>query len=214
MKSLFVRLLPPLSIFVVSLFWHVLTALGRLPSLPELIVRLEGLLELWGLPFVLLISMVESTVFINTPSPGAVVILTSMARAAGDPWLGVQTFVAIHVGANFGYQVSYLIGRVFRPSLTPGQEKGLAVQAAVAYAHPNIGALSSMHMGQHRVPWLRFATISFSTSLFYNAIWGVLIYNLGNFITSGPVLWLMFYGYLTYWMTKEVLAWRAAERVS
>lgn len=209
MWTLAARLLAPTSVLVLTSLWLWLVVLGLLPPLADVVLLLESFFQTYGLPVVLLTSVLENITYLNAYLPGSVVILTAMALTNGDPLLGFYTFLAIHIGANGGYQISYVLGKILgKESFLPPPPKARWIQAFGTYWHPHLASLTSTFMGQHNVPWRTFTATAFSTSLVYNILWAVLIYNVGNFITkAGNLLWFFVYAYLILWIGYEVYRW-------
>ncbi|MHB1462025.1 MAG: DedA family protein [Armatimonadota bacterium] len=138
-------------------------------------------------------AFLEGLFVINIYVPGsAVVILAAVASrigilniwgVIGTAWIGFSCayIVCFSLGYSGSHTALSLYGAnaAIQQMYSKMQRVGPIVICA-ANIHPNIGALAAVVSGMLRLPFRKFLALSTMSALFWNILWGMIAYHLGD----------------------------------
>ena len=173
----------------------------------------EKYFEKYGLWVVFFGALAEGLLFLNWYLPGSVIIVFSVVLAGRD--LGNVTLVVSLVIIAFFITsiLNYLLGKhgwyhlFMKFGLKEPLERikrrvekhGLSIIFGT-YLHPNIGALTATSAGILKLPFRKFLFYSMAALLFWNSLWGIVVYLIGPlileywglwFVTTVMIVWLI-----------------------
>ena len=158
--------------------------------------------------------------FVGWYFPGSLVIFLGVAATTGHPMLAVQTVLAVCAGMLIGYTFNYILGRYgwykllikfgFKEELIK-IEKRLINKGMFAsfflYVMPGFGSLLSTAFGVLKFSFTKFLLFTTLMVLFWNTIWGVLVYHFGmslfKLLTNSLSMFVIFCIYFFYMYNKQ-----------
>jgi membrane protein DedA with SNARE-associated domain len=175
-----------------SLFWKLGEIYFSFPDEETLKVSLRVLIEQYGIPFVLVGAMLESLLFVGIYFPGSIIIFLGVGLAP-DALMAVYMVGAVSLGMALGYIVDYLLGRYgwYRllqrfglqrqlETARENLEKNEVRYIAYTFWNPGLAAFTATAAGIGQIPFWRFAPVALGAIVFWNTLWGFLVYGLGE----------------------------------
>lgn len=194
----------PILLLVAFLIFIGLYRLLGLPSPDELIKLAETYYSRHGYFVVFIAAIIEGLILVNWYFPGSVVIVLGVTLNT-EANLNIYIVISLVTLAFFlDYQINYFLGRYgwyrlflyfgLRPPLEKMtrrvQKYGLRI-ILMTYFHPNVGALAATSCGILLLPFRRFIAYSMLAVVFWNALWGVLVYLVGPAILELMNMWIV-----------------------
>lgn len=209
----------PLILLGLLLLFESLYRLFSLPSDQELLALSEKYYSEYGYRVVFIAAFLEGLLLINWYVPGSVVAIlgVTLAKQSGlSPFFTVSLIVIAFFSTSV---INYFLGRYgwYRLLLKFGLQKPLdEARIKIAKAglpivfsssiHPNLGALTATSAGILHLSFRRFCLYSFSGLIFWDSLWGLIIYYLGEqLIAFGTVqaMIVAIIGYIVYLLAQN-----------
>lgn len=183
----------------------VLSHIGILPQLGELLRRFFVHVGLWVLPAIVFIEYLYG---LNFSFPGAFTILFAMAATQGDASAAFRVFLIIWLMSVLGLYVSYQLGRrLFRfsgDSTTHARQRlGSKVWAFVTYCHPLTASIRSFQCGVHGSSNKEYLLELIPSNFIWNCFWAYVSYTYGQVIFDGDTFAYILLLYAGYWAYSE-----------
>jgi membrane protein DedA with SNARE-associated domain len=185
-------LLVPIFFLVLILTIRFVWGYLGLPSQDDLIAHVQAFFIQYGLWLILGASILESMLFVGWYFPGSLVIFLGVASTNGNPILAAKTVLTVCLGMLVGYSINFLLGKYgwhkillkfgFSEELRKIEErvksKGM-LHSFLLYVMPGFGSLLSTAFGVLKFSYPKFLTFTILFVIFWNSIWGVLVYFFG-----------------------------------
>lgn len=183
----------PLVLLLISLIFLALYYLFDLPKAETALRLAEGYYAKYGYWVVFIGALVEGTLFINWYIPGSTVVVLGILFARHNSTQVIIVIALAIVGFLLAAVFNYILGKYgwYRIFLKLGlkepmerikrriEKYGLPI-IFITYFHPNVGALTATSAGVLRLGFTRFCLYSLTGLVFWNTLWGTLIYVIGN----------------------------------
>lgn len=186
----------------------VLSEAGMLPQADEIRGIIFEALQTYGLPLVAVLSFFENIPVFNAYLPGSIVILSAMAMTNGNPSLAVLTFSFIIVPSLLAQIFNYFLGFRLANNDSQGRHPSYAYRTWALFFgtfwHPHFASMTCLVVGKEKMPFFDFVKYLIPSSLFWNCFWALAMYNLGNFIKSGPILIFVMIAYIVLWALWDI----------
>jgi len=178
--------------FGVILFLIVTWQIFDLPSNEELIVITKGWLGSYGLWMLFIGAFLESVLLVGFYFPGSVLIFigVGLAPSIADAVIAV---LVVDIAMLTGQSFNYFLGRYgwykllvrfgMKSGIENAQNKMLQNDVRyIAYTFWNAGLASftSTAAGILHIGYKRFITLAIIAIVFWNTLWGILVYSLGE----------------------------------
>lgn len=216
-----------LELFLVPIFFLLFTYLigltwqyFNLPTQENLIEKIQSFFLAYGLIVIFLSSILESTLFLGWYFPGSLVIFLGVAATTGKPELAALTVLTVCSGMMLGYNLNYFLGKYgwhslivklgFRDELLKIENriinKGI-FKSFFLYIMPSFGSLLSTAFGVLKYSYTKFFFFTGLMVIFWNTVWGVLVYFYGmeifKILTNKIVFFVIFCIYFFYIYNKN-----------
>jgi len=183
---------------------YALIFMGIIPSISEMFIYLETVVEVIGLWALFPLAILENIYGFTVFFPGGIVILSGMATTSGNPGQALEALVYIHFGTQLGYLitfslVSFLGARAFKlkTKQTEVSNVELIRRGVLMLWHPLLGSMYVAELAAVRARYLRVFPFLFVINGLYNLVWAFVIYHFGNILREeGNILLLVFCAYL------------------
>lgn len=158
-----------------------------------IISNLSHFIDLYGLPLIFITSLIESIIFLGIYFPGTIIIFGIIASTVEDiKYFLLSIFLSI-LGVIIGYIIDYFIGYKYglkiikKLNLTNHtsfiqnkiNSSGLIIVPLFFYL-PGAGALTALILGSLRIKFKLFLSMIITTVIFWNILWGSVIYVFGD----------------------------------
>ena len=195
----------------INFVWHYF----QLPSQDDLNAKIQGFFLTYGLWVIFISSVIESMLFLGWYFPGSLVIFLGVAATQGNPEQAIKTVICVITGMTLGYTVNYFLGMFgwykvlvkfgFKSELLKIEkmirEKGM-LHSFFLYIMPGFGCLLSTAFGVLQFTFLRFLSFTLLFVVFWDSIWGVLVYHFGmplfKLLTNNIVMFIIFCVYFKF----------------
>jgi membrane protein DedA with SNARE-associated domain len=219
LRGLFTKVtLPGVLLITMVVFVAIYRMLG-LPSPEEFLSIAKHFYEDYGILVVFLAAVVEGILGVNWYLPGSAIVALGVILHAGDPLGAILVIIVASIGFLVAYILDYYIGKFALYSFLSWlgiegplrrmrgklEAKGPQILLS-ACIHPNIGALAATSAGILRVQIWRFMMLITAGILFWNAIWGVLVYFMGEVILEVAGMWILV-GLAAAWFAWALIRW-------
>lgn len=170
----------------------------------------EESLKTWmivgGAPIVLMLSVAENTIIINTIVPGAVVILTAMSLTSGNPILAFQIYLAIIIGAYLGQILSFFSGKNTKKSFNAiTQNEPTMKEFFLTFWHPQLGSITSLKAGESSMSFSTYIwKLSFS-AIPWSIFWGFIMYYFGKHLSISEQMIPLALVYSVIWLILVII---------
>lgn len=195
--------LPGVLLITMIAFVAVYRVLG-LPSPEEFIAIAKHFYDDYGIIVVFLAAVIEGILGVNWYLPGSAIVALGVILSAGDPFGAVVVVLVASMGFLVAYIFDYFIGKLawysflswlgidapLRRMRRKLEEKGPQILLS-ASIHPNIGALAATSAGILKVQVWKFIMVITVGILFWNTIWGILVYFIGEVILDIAGMWVL-----------------------
>ncbi len=182
-----------------ALFWLVVFGFvfvtWKLLGLPEG-AEIEGLVAGWlatyGLGLVFVGSIIETLLFLGLYFPGSILIFLAVGLSP-TPLYAIKALGVVVAGMLIGYTANYWLGKYgwYRLFLKLGMREGLETAQTklqkndvryVAYTfwNPGLASFTATAAGILQMPFRRFLLLCIPATIFWNSLWGLLVYQLGS----------------------------------
>ena len=213
-------ILGPIFFLVILVIFNVVWKYYHLPNQEDLIKYIQSFFLEYGLWVIFISSILESMLFIGWYFPGSLVIFLGVAATSGHPVLAARTVLAVCVGMLTGYTFNYFLGRYgwykllikfgFKEQLVKIErrliDKGMFASFFL-YIMPGFGSLLSTAFGVLKFSFVRFLVFTTIMVLFWNTIWGILVYFFGmslfKLLTNSLSMFVIFCIYFFYMYNKQ-----------
>lgn|GEM_PF-3625773 len=208
----------PLTILLVFVIAHTMSAMEIIPSLDSVSLYLNDAFKKYGLVAVSCFSFIENIVGVNAYFPGSVVILTAMSMTGGNIAMGLKTYFSIMLSAFVAYNVNYGIGRFFTYKNVSSKTDRAITHALFmsTFWHPHFAALTCLAAGANGIGYFAFFRLFIISGLFWNSFWGLLMYNVGWLTSANLDLMPLMYVYLMGWAAlsayRDLQSFRGADQ--
>ena len=204
----------PLTLLVSFLVFVIIYRFLGLPEGQELIEIGRYHYQHYGYITIFVASLIEGLLVLNWYLPGSFVIVLGVILSSGDPLRAIIMVAIITFAFFITSVINYAFGRYawYKFLLFLGlrvplgkmkqkvQKHGLLL-IFTTYFHPNVGALTALSSGILRLSFIRFLGYSIIALIFWNILWGSIIYFTGpiilkllhlSFLIVVLVCWLLF----------------------
>jgi membrane protein DedA with SNARE-associated domain len=193
----------PLLLLVLTLFFILLWDLLGLPDPDTLIQRAGDLYATYGYWIVFVGALAEGLIVAGWYLPGSVIIVLGVVFNHNNP-SGAALVVAIVIGCFIvTTTINYALGRygwyllLLRFGLAAPLEQmrrrmekhGLPL-ILFTNAHPNLGSLTATCCGVLRIQFRQFMLFTITSVVFWNTLWGILIYFTGTSMLKLLNMWV------------------------
>ncbi len=176
--------------FIFGIFW--LWHFFHLPSQKDLIEIVKNYYNLYGLPAIFIIAILEFIIGIGNYFPGMAVIFVALSVAGGNFILAVKTVTTIIAGVLIGHHINFFLGKygiekfIHKLGFTKDienlqskiKEKGI-FYAFFLYFIPSLPVFISTALGISKINYFRFLLFIVPTAVFWNIFWATLSYFYG-----------------------------------
>lgn len=204
---------PQLILLVILIGLKMAKSAGLIPPPAEILQSIGSLLASGGWWLLLLVSFAEHLAGVNVYFPGSIVIFVSVSSLSGKPGVAFVTVLATIIGAVLAHQVNFLLGRRFQeraptalPPSAPRAGSWGRVGMALMFWHPHLGALAAIVAGREGVRHRTATAIIVVSTVFWQALWGLLAYNVGQGLGRGDLGFWPMIGCVLIWAGIDL--WR------
>lgn len=194
--------------FGILLFLIVTWKIFDLPSNEELIVITKGWLDSYGLWMLFVGAFLESVLLIGFYFPGSVLIFLGVGLAPTG-WDAFIAVLVVDIAMLSGQSFNYFLGRYgwYKLLVKFGMKGGIEnaqlkmQQNDMRYIlytfwHAGLASFTATAAGVLRIGYKRFITLAIIAIAFWNTLWGVVVYSLGEkaltFVEFRTVLFFIF----------------------
>jgi membrane protein DedA with SNARE-associated domain len=183
----------PLGLIIIALLYTALWKFLGWPMGDELINIAKGFFQKYGLWLVFFSSICEGILLAGNYFPGGIVIFFSVVAAGKHIPKATLTVSVVILGFFIAYFINYLLGKYgwhkllvkfgLKDQLDSAQakiQKHNFKAIMSSYWFPNLGAVTSTAAGVLNIPAKRFLIESLIGLLIWDAIWGTIVYILGD----------------------------------
>jgi membrane protein DedA with SNARE-associated domain len=195
----------PIGILAVVLTLEAAAILKLVPSQGDLIKLVGIWLAYHGTYAIAGISFVENIAGISIYFPGSLAILTSMAATSGNLYRASLVWLAITLGAIFGQLVNFEFGKSSSRRTELGEQHTIRpIVFFSTFWHPQFASVTSLKSGQSGINSRKFLILMIPNLLFWNGVWGGIMYQWGNVIGDSEGWSALFVAYLIAWIAYEL----------
>ncbi len=201
-KLLISKIKVPLTLLILLGVLSLLNYLNVIPPISDIALYIKEAVNKHGLLVIGPISFLENMVGVSSYFPGSLVILTTMALAAGNPVRGFITYLLIYGFAFIAYNVNYFVG--YKTSKKEPKDisttKSLWIRFLTTLWHPHFAALTCIHVGSEGYTYKQIFKPLLISSFIWNTFWGLTMYNVGMISLKGDSFAYLVYIYLVGWI--------------
>jgi membrane protein DedA with SNARE-associated domain len=211
-KEIFISFVFVLIVLATIIF---LWKFAGLPSQAELVEIVKGFFTKYGLIVIFISAILESILLIGNYFPGSLVIFLGVSMATGNPLLAAKTIAVVCAGMFIGYNVDYFLGKfgLYKvvekfgykkdiENLTKKIEEKGVVAGFFLYVMPAMGSLIATTFGVIKYSYGKFVLFTLVTMIFWNSLWGILVYFFGmkifDMMTSYVSIFIILILYFIY----------------
>ncbi len=192
-KTLLKLLLAPLTLLGIYLLVVLVWGLAGLPSDDRLLLIIQGYFAKYGLWIVFAGALIEGFLLLGQYFPGGFVIFIGVISAGRDAARVIETIFVVSLAFFISYFLNYWVGKHgwYRLIVKMGLKKTLedsksklikqGMNAIIfSYWEPNLASITATAAGVLHVPLRKFLIFSAIGIIFWNSIWGTLVFILGE----------------------------------